>query len=174
MAQPLNAPPGKHRRLSGTGKSGMSSSSGTTSIRARSEWALSLFAWPELQWYASLPSETPSTVFPVTATGGEVLSSGYCWRQIMGERERERKVLKKMIVSLSGLCVEICGLNHIIIRKWRGAGPLFLFFFNKTWQGGHVWSPGQICCHCWIKQAIVEEQRGHLKEGRRERNVTNT
>lgn len=47
MARLLNAPPGKHRRLSGPAKSGMSSSSGTTSIRAPS-WMGSLavcIAW---------------------------------------------------------------------------------------------------------------------------------
>lgn len=53
----------------------------------------------------------------------------------------EGKVLK-MIVSLLGLCVEISGLNHIIIRKRSGAGPFFILLQqDMTWRLCHVsWS----------------------------------
>lgn len=146
-AQPLNASPGKHRRLSGTGKSGMSSSSGTTSIRARSQWGplAVCVAWAAM--ICLTPLRNSIDRFHRQSNGRR----GVGLRLLLGtDNGSERKVLK-MIVSLLGLSVEICGLNHIIIRKWSGAGRLFyalstrrnmaaMFgYSDQTWrQGSHL------------------------------------
>lgn len=60
----------------------------------------------------------------------------------------EGKVLK-MIVSLSGLCVEICGLNHIIIRKRSGAGRLFILL-----QQDMMW---RLCLVSWSNMSPLSD-----------------
>lgn len=167
MARLLNAPPGKHRRLSGPAKSGMSSSSGTTSIRGPS-WMGSLavcIAWApmicltrpsnSIDWLCHRssgrrgvdPSPLSSELIAVAMVGGTVV---------------------KMIVSLSGLCVEVRGLNHIIIRKPSGAAQRFILPQQDGTRVFFFWSPWSdmsplldLDGNCWKNQREMKAAKGN-------------
>lgn len=71
---------------------------------------------------------------------------------------REGKVLK-MIVSLLGLSVELCGLNHIIIRKWSRADPLFYPRSTRHYTVAMSCYPGQT----WGNKKVIRKKKSTKK-----------
>lgn len=84
----------------------------------------------------------------------------------------EGKVVK-MIVSLLGLCVEICGLNHIIIRKRSGAGPLFYSPSTRHDMAAMLGLLVKYVATVGFSELLLETERGRLKKNEASKYVKN-
>lgn len=84
----------------------------------------------------------------------------------------EGKVVK-MIVSLLGLCVEICGLNHIIIRKRSRAGPLFYSLSTRHDMAAMLGLLVKYVATVGFSELLLEKERGRLKKNEDSKYVKN-